>query len=248
MSDENDKNELAKFEKQAFEEMEKKISAADDKSMKLIEEYIADGFYKTLAKLAVYLGKERAKTLLQKLPQDLRSGIEQNIDALGEKNRTDPAIIVEAAQVLKKTGFYGKEMADSVIEKTNQEELAALLHESDKLFERNPVLAINVEHYLFTIEDLVILDDRSIQRILREVTQEVLAKALKNTSDSVRDKIYRNLSKRAASVLQEDIDFMGPIRISDVYEAQKEIIDIVKRLEKNGEIVIARLATEELVP
>jgi flagellar motor switch protein FliG len=91
------------------------------------------------------------------------------------------------------------------------------------------------------------LDDRAIQKVLRDVDQQDLAKALKSVDTEVQDKIFRNMSKRAASMLKEDMEFMGPIRVKDVEEAQQKIVSNIRRLQDNGDIVIARSGEDELV-
>ena len=96
-------------------------------------------------------------------------------------------------------------------------------------------------------EDIVMLDDRSIQKVMREVDSQELAKALKSVDTEVQDKIFRNMSKRAASMLKEDMEYMGPVRLKDVEEAQQKIVSIIRHLEDTGEIVIARAGEDELV-
>ena len=98
-----------------------------------------------------------------------------------------------------------------------------------------------------SFEDIVLLDDRSIQKVLREVDSQELAKALKGVDAEVQEKIFRNMSKRAAQLLREDMDFMGPIRLRDVEESQQKIVNIIRKLEDAGDIVIARAGEEELV-
>ena len=93
---------------------------------------------------------------------------------------------------------------------------------------------------IFMFEDIVLLDDRSIQRVLREVDSVELAKALEGADSEVCDKIYRNMSKRAATMLKEEIEFLGPLSIKDVYEAKRKIVSVIRRLEEGGDIVIVR--------
>jgi flagellar motor switch protein FliG len=100
---------------------------------------------------------------------------------------------------------------------------------------------------MFVFEDIVLLDDRSIQKVLREVDTQDLAKALKGVDTEVQEKIFRNMSKRASSLLREDMDFMGPIRLRDVEEAQQKIVNIIRKLEEAGDIIVARAGEEELV-
>lgn len=93
---------------------------------------------------------------------------------------------------------------------------------------------------IFMFEDIVLLDDRSIQRVLREVDSVELAKALEGADSEVCDKIYRNMSKRAATMLKEEMEFLGPLSIKDVYEAKRKIVSVIRRLEEGGDIVIVR--------
>lgn len=93
---------------------------------------------------------------------------------------------------------------------------------------------------IFMFEDIVLLDDRSIQKMLREVDPNELAKALKGADSEVCDKIYRNMSKRAATMLKEEMEFLGPLSIKDIYEEREKIVSVIRRLEEYGDIVIAR--------
>ena len=113
--------------------------------------------------------------------------------------------------------------------------------------EDDPDLAEEIKKRMFVFEDIVMLDDRAIQKVLRDVDQQDLAKALKSVDTEVQDKIFRNMSKRAASMLKEDMEFMGPIRVKDVEEAQQKIVSNIRRLQDNGDIVIARSGEDELV-
>ena len=100
---------------------------------------------------------------------------------------------------------------------------------------------------MFVFEDIVTLDDRSIQKVLREVDTKDLALALKTASEDVAGRIYRNMSKRAADMLKEDIEFMGPVRLRDIEEAQQKVVATIRRLEEAGEIIISRGGEDEVV-
>lgn len=115
------------------------------------------------------------------------------------------------------------------------------------LEEENQILAEEIKKRIFVFEDIVILDDRSTQKVLREVDALELAKALKNADENIRDKIFKNMSKKAATMLKEDIEFMGPVRLKDVEEAQMKILSIIRRLEDSGEIVIARCPEDTMI-
>mgnify|MGYP002625504402 CR=1 FL=1 len=215
-----------------------KFSAAHEKAISLIESYITKGYADTLARLLVYIGSERAEQTLAELPEAVQKSVRTCYDALLSacKKNTDADIICEAGPVLKKAGFYGKAMADAVMNELG-EMLPPISEELDALFKIDPLIAMNIEAGMFSFTDIVELDDRSIQKVLREVDQQDLAMALKNVEAEVQDKIFRNMSKRAANMLKEDIEFMGPVRLVDVYDAQIKIMKIVRQLEENGEIV-----------
>jgi flagellar motor switch protein FliG len=100
---------------------------------------------------------------------------------------------------------------------------------------------------MFVFEDIITLDDRSIQKVLRHVDTNDLAKALKAVDPEVQDKVFRNMSKRAAQMLKEDMEYMGPIRLKDVEEAQQKIVNTIRKLEEQGEIVLARNAEDEII-
>ena len=111
----------------------------------------------------------------------------------------------------------------------------------------DPELAEEIKKRMFVFEDIVLLDDKAIQKVMREVDNADLSKALKSVDAEVQEKIFKNMSKRAASGLREEMDFMGPVRLKDVEEAQQKIVNIIRKLEEQGEIVVARSGEDELV-
>ena len=142
--------------------------------------------------------------------------------------------------VLKNADFYGEKAAREIIQNDDFYFLSAIEGENKNLFEVNPLLSMNVEYYLVNMNVLVDIDDRSIQKWLREVETQDLAKALKGTDAEVQEKIFINMSHRAAAMLREDMEFMGPVRKSDVIETQKKLMEILKKLNESGEIVISK--------
>ncbi|HHV71328.1 MAG TPA: flagellar motor switch protein FliG, partial [Clostridia bacterium] len=112
---------------------------------------------------------------------------------------------------------------------------------------QDPELAEEIKRRMFVFEDITTLDDRSIQRVLREVDIKELALALKGASEEVANIIYRNMSSRASQMLKEDIEFLGPVRLRDVEETQQKIVNIIRRLEETGEIIISRGGGDELI-
>lgn len=108
-------------------------------------------------------------------------------------------------------------------------------------------LAEEIKKRMFVFEDILTLDNRSIQRFLREVDNNQLAIALKGTNDEVKNKIFANMSKRMAEMVKEDMEFMGPVRLKDVEEAQQKIVNVIRKLEDAGEIVISRGGGDDIV-
>ena len=111
----------------------------------------------------------------------------------------------------------------------------------------DPELADEIRKKMFVFEYILSLDDRSIQRVLREVDNNELAVALKGSNEEVQNLIFSNLSKRLATMIREDMDFMGPVRMKDVEEAQQKIVNIIRKLEDSAEIIISRGGGDEIV-
>jgi len=113
------------------------------------------------------------------------------------------------------------------------------------LEESEPELAAEIRNFMFNFEDVLKLDDRSIQELLREVSSEELSRALKLVEENMRENIYRNMSKRGAEMLREEIEMMPPIRLSEVETSQRKIVETTKKMETEGKIVIQRGADED---
>ena len=111
----------------------------------------------------------------------------------------------------------------------------------------DPELAEEIKKLMFVFEDIVMLDDRSLQMVLRDVDTKDLSLAMKATPQEVSEKIYKNMSKRAADMLREEIEFMGPVKIRDVEEAQLKVVNVIRALEEKGEIVISRGQGDEMI-
>jgi flagellar motor switch protein FliG len=161
--------------------------------------------------------------------QEIESTLEQRLSAFIVDDYTVAGGIESAVNILS--------MVDRATEKTI----------IDSLEEEEPELAEEIRKRMFVFEDIIILDDRSIQKVLREVDSKDLALALKTASEEVSSRIMKNMSKRAAEMLQEDIDFMGPARLRDIEDAQQKIVATIRRLEDTGEIIIARGGEDEVI-
>ena len=120
-------------------------------------------------------------------------------------------------------------------------------HIMESLEIEEPELADEIRKKMFVFEDVLLLDDRAIQRVLRDVDNNDLAVALKGANEQVQNAIFNNLSKRLAVMIKEDMEFMGPVRMKDVEEAQQKIVNIIRKLEDAGEIVISRGGGDEII-
>ena len=227
--------------KELIEKVKTRFDTANQKTFSLIEDFIAGGYEENLARLMIYLPDERRRLALQSLPESVREKLFSILKTFGEKKNSDPDIMSAVGTVLKNADFYGEKAAHEIIQNDDIYFLSAVESENKNLFEVNPLLSMNVEYYLVNMNVLLDLDDRSLQKWLREVDSQDLAKALKETDAEVQDQIFRNMSQRAAAMLREDMEFMGPVRKSDVLETQKKLIGILKRLNEEGEIVISRV-------
>ncbi len=205
----------------------------------------------TIALILAYLDPQKSAQILAELPHNVQADVARRI---AEMRRTSPDVLREVERVLERKlstlaseDFTQAGGIDTVVEILNNVDRGTEKIIIEALEEEDPELAEEIKKRMFVFEDIVLLDDRSIQKVLREVDTQELAKALKGVDNEVQEKIFRNMSKRAASLLSEDMDFMGPIRLRDVEEAQQKIVNIIRKLEDAGEIVVARTGEEELV-
>jgi flagellar motor switch protein FliG len=205
----------------------------------------------TIALILAYLEPNKASVILQNLPNDVQSDVSRRIATM---DRTSPEVLREVERVLeKKLSTLSSEDyttaggVDSIVEILNLVDRASEKQIIEALEDEDPELAEEIKKRMFVFEDIVMLDDRAIQKVLREVDSQELAKALKSVDTEVQDKIFRNMSKRAAGMLKEDMEYMGPVRLKDVEEAQQKIVSIIRHLEDTGDIVVARSGEDELV-
>ena len=210
----------------------------NDKTLSLLSDYLQNGYKKNLAKVLVYMGKDRALAEIEKFPEPIKADVQKYYSEMADKKASDPEMLEEVSQVFRSSGYNPKDMSNDVLENL-PEDSSSLQKVIKDFFEKNPILSINVDYYAFSFEDLATLSDRDIQKILRELDSELLAKALRGAT-KVAEKIFLNMSQRAAGMLKEDMEFLGPIRDIDVREAQRKIVNIVKKLEEDGEIIILK--------
>ena len=205
----------------------------------------------TIALILAYLEPQKASIILGALPHESQSDVAKRIATM---DRTSPETLREVERVLeKKLSTLSQEDYTSAGGVENIVEILNLVDRStektiiESLEEEDPELAEDIKKRMFVFEDIVLLDDRAIQKVLREVDTAELAKALRGVEAEVQDKIYRNMSKRAASLLKEEMEYMGPVRLKDVEETQQKIVSIIRKLEDQGEIVVARSGEDEMV-
>lgn len=205
----------------------------------------------TIALILCYLNPKQAAQVIGSLPENLKAEVVKRIAMLDKAN---PEVVREVERVLERkvSAFVTQDFAqvgglDTVVEFMNSLDRSTEKAILDKLSETDPELAEEIRRHMFVFEDVVKLDDRSVQMVLREVDTKDLSKALKGASEDIMNKIANNLSKRAGQLLKEEIEFMGPLRVVDVEEAQQKIVNVIRRLEESGEIFIARGGGEELI-
>jgi flagellar motor switch protein FliG len=189
-----------------------------------------------------YLDADNAAQVLSNLPENTRPGILMRIATL---EGVQPAAIKELDSIMEKYFSDSKNVKSSMVggEKT----AASILNSLDtaienKLMEQvrteNEDLAMRIEDQMFVFENLREVDDRGIQTMMREVSTDLLALALKGVDDEMQNKFLKNMSSRAAEMLREDMEAKGPVKLSEVETAQKEILAVARKLEESGEIVL----------
>ncbi|GGI94796.1 flagellar motor switch protein FliG [Alicyclobacillus cellulosilyticus] len=206
--------------------------------------FLQDEHPQTMALVMSYLEPQQAALIMSALPQDLQADVVRRIAQMGA---TSPSVIAEVEQVLEAklstmTSMDSMQVGgiDTVVKILNGVDRSTEKYILDTLEREDPVLAENIKKRLFVFEDIVLLDSRSIQRVIREVDQRDLQLALKAASEEVRQVIFDNMSKRMAETIQEEMEYMGPVRLREVEEAQQRIVAVIRRLEEIGEIIIVR--------
>lgn len=213
--------------------------------------FIQDEHPQTIALILAYMPMSNAAMILGKLSSELRADVAARIAMM---DQTPPEVIRRVEQVLEKkvSSLISQEMTQAggpkaLVDLLNRVDRSTERLIIESLNENNPELAETVKNMMFVFEDIVQLDDRAIQAILREVDAKELATALKGVGPEVQEKIYKNMSERAVGMLKEDMEFMGPVRVRVVEESQQKIVTVIRRLEETGEIVIGRSGEEEVL-
>ena len=205
----------------------------------------------TIALILCYLQVEKAAQIISELPEEIQSEVALRIATM---NTTSPDVIREIEKVLDdklstivKTETTVLGGIDTLVGILNQVDRTTEKNITESLQEQDYELAEKIKSCMFVFEDILTLDDVAIQRILRDVETKELALALKGASEEVANVIYKNQSKRAAASLKEDIEYLGPVRLTDVEKAQQQIVAIIRRLEDAQEIIISRGGEDALI-
>ena len=213
--------------------------------------FIQDEHPQTIALILSYLPSGQASAIISALTPDKQTDVAKRI---AQMDRTSPDVIKEVEKVLeqKLASLVNQDYTvvggvDSIVEILNTVDRGTEKHIMESLEIEDPELADEIRKKMFVFEDILLLDDRAIQRVLREVENSDLELACKNTPEEVQNVIFKNLSKRLAAMIKEDMEFMGPVRMKDVEEAQQKIVGVIRKLEDAGEIVISRGGGDDIV-
>ncbi|KGK90354.1 flagellar motor switch protein FliG [Desulfosporosinus sp. HMP52] len=205
----------------------------------------------TIALIMTHLPVEKAATLLASLSADRQADVAKRIATMG---RTSPEVLKEIEKVLERkisslapTDYTASGGIQSIVDVLNRTDQGTVKVVMDSLEVEDPDLAEQIKRQMFVFEDIVMLDDRGIQLVLRDVETKDLGLALKGSNPEVAQKIMANMSSRASQMLKDDMEFMGPVRLRDVEEAQQRIVKVIRKLEESGAIVISRGGSDEII-
>lgn len=213
--------------------------------------FIQDEHPQTIALILAYLPSGQAASIVASLPPEKQADVAKRIAVM---DRTSPDVIKEVERVLERklSSLVNQDYTiiggvDAIVDILNTVDRGTEKHIMETLEIDEPELADEIRRKMFVFEDIMSLDDRAIQRVLRDVDNNDLATALKGANEEVQGVIFRNMSKRLAAMIQEDMEFMGPVRLKDVEEAQQKIVNIIRKLEDSAEIVISRGGGDEII-
>lgn len=213
--------------------------------------FIQNEHPQTIALIMAYLSPDQSAAILSELPPDRQVEVAKRIATM---DRTSPDVLRDVERILERKlsslvtqDFTVAGGVDAIVEVLNRVDRATERTIIENLEVQNPELAEEIKRLMFVFEDIIVLDDRSLQMVLREVDSKDLALALKATSPEVGEKVYKNMSKRAGDMLKEEIEYMGPVKIRDVEEAQQKVVNIIRKLEESGEIIVSRGKGDEMI-
>ena len=213
--------------------------------------FIQDEHPQTIAMILSYLSAGQAAVIIGSLVPEKQADVAKRIAMM---DRTSPDVIKEVERVLERklSALVNQDYTivggvDAVVNILNTVDRGTEKHIMESLEIEEPELADEIRKKMFVFEDILLLDDRAIQRVLRDVDNNDLGVALKAANEDVQNVIFKNMSKRLATMIKEDMEYMGPVRMKDVEEAQQKIVGIIRKLEDSAEIVISRGGGDEIV-
>ncbi len=204
--------------------------------------FIQDEHPQTIALIVSHLPYYKASEILAGLPQPKQVEV---VKRVANMDQTNPEVISEVERGLE--ARLSNMLMQSFEKIGGVETVAEMLNLVDRTTEKgimegleaeDPDLVEEIRRLMFVFEDILLVNDKGIQAVLKEIENDELALALKTASDELKEKVFRNMSERAATMIKEDMEYMGPVRVSDVETAQQRIVDVVRRLEEAGEIMI----------
>ena len=213
--------------------------------------FIQDEHPQTIAMILSYLSPAQSAMILGVLTPEKQADVAKRIAMM---DRTSPDVIKEVERVLERklASLLNQDYTivggvDAIVDILNTVDRGTEKHIMESLEIEQPELADEIRKKMFVFEDILLLDDRAIQRVLRDVDNNDLGIALKGANEEVQNVIFKNLSKRLSAMIKEDMEFMGPVRMKDVEEAQQKIVGIIRKLEDSAEIVISRGGGDEII-
>jgi flagellar motor switch protein FliG len=213
--------------------------------------FIQEEHPQTIAMILSYLTASQAAIILSALAPEKQADVARRIALM---DRTSPDVIKEVERVLERklSSLVNQDYTivggvDAIVNILNTVDRSTEKHIMESLEIEAPELSDEIRKKMFVFEDILLLDDRAIQRVLRDVDNNDLGVALKSANDEVKEVIFKNMSKRLAAMIQEDMEFMGPVRMKDVEESQQKIVGVIRKLEESAEIVISRGGGDEIV-
>ena len=213
--------------------------------------YIQNEHPQTIALILSYLSSSQSAQILSSLPLEKQADVTRRIAVM---DRTSPEVVKEIESVLESKfsnilaqDFTTTGGVQAVVDILNSVDRGTEKHIMEDLDTKDAELSEEIRRRMFVFEDIIALDNRSIQRIIREIDNSQWAIALKGASEEVKDLIFTNMSKRLVEMIKEDIEFMGPVRIRDIEDAQQNIVNVIRKLEEDGEIITPRGGDEVVV-
>lgn len=216
---------------------------------KSLSNFLINEHPQTISVILAHLEPEKKGEVLKRLPESLQAEV---VLRLSNLDHVAPELIAEVDRVLKQelstvgtveqSSLGGVQPVAEMLNVMDKNTESAIM---SRIEEKDPILAEEIRKLMFVFEDIIKIDDKGIQTLLKEVPNDKLLLALKTANEEIRNKIFKNISQRAAKLLQDDLSNMGPARLSDVESAQVEIVNVARRLEQEGKILIARGGSED---